>query len=77
MDIKEGKEEKKEEGGFGIFQHPLIPNDVEEILQKEIREFGGNSAHIVVPGRHAGKDAIITIKNTTKLKEERQARTKK
>jgi len=53
----------KEENLMGIFQHPFIENDVEEVLEKEIKSFGNGSAHITgMDKRHIGKVARVVIK---------------
>ena len=52
---------KKISGDFGIFQHPLIGTDIDEILERKVSKLG-NSGHISVPSKHIGKNARVIIK---------------
>lgn len=36
-------------------------NDDDEIIQREVKEFG-NASHIILPQKHKGKKATIIIK---------------
>jgi len=55
---------------MGIFQHPFMPADIVEILEREIIKTG-NSAKAPIPPKHIGRDCQIIIKNTTKIKDKR------
>lgn len=37
----------------------LHPGD--EVLDKEVKSFGVNSGHIIVPGNHVGKKAKVIV----------------
>lgn len=38
----------------------LVVKNFEEILEREVKEFG-NASHITVPQKHKGKKAIVII----------------
>lgn len=37
----------------------LYPDD--EVLQREVKKFGGNASHIILPSKHVGKFALIVL----------------
>jgi len=58
---KKKGEKRIEEGNlFSIFTHPLMQEDVDEILERQVVKIG-NGAHINIPLKHVGKRAKITI----------------
>lgn len=61
---KQNTEDKKEKSGmFGVFEHPLKFEGIEEVLKRKVVKLG-NSGHVTVPSKHIGKDATITIWET-------------
>lgn len=64
-------DKKKEESLMGIFEHPLKFPEFDEILEREIKSFG-RSSHVILPQKHAGKKARITIYKNKSEKEENQ-----
>ena len=66
------QDKQKKEDLMGIFEHPLRLMNAEEVLTREVKEFGGGaSGHIIIPKKHVGRDTIITIKSTQNLKTRR------
>ena len=39
--------------------------DAEEVIEKEVKEFSKSSAHIVLPKKWIGYDAIVVLKRLT------------
>jgi len=67
--VKVTKKQMKERGAskelkdlFSRFSHPLIPDNVDEILEREVTAYG-NSCHIPVPSKHLGKRVKVIILN--------------
>lgn len=70
-DKKQYKKEVEEESLMGIFQHPFIPNDVDEVLEREIVAIG-NGAHINIPKKHLGKMARVIIKKQKEVVDDKK-----
>lgn len=43
-------------------------NEDDELLNKEVKKFGGNSGHIIVSPKHIGKKAIVITNDGDKRK---------
>ena len=61
---KKDIDEKKDINNlFGIFEHPIkIDDDVEEVLEKEVKKFSNTGGHVIIPAKHIGKIARVLIK---------------
>jgi len=35
--------------------------DGDEVIEREIKKFGGNAGHIILPSKHVGKKAFIVV----------------
>ncbi len=62
--------DKNKESLMGIFEHPLVSNEIEEVLERKVVGIG-NGAHINIPLKHINKEARILIKR--KKEEESQS----
>lgn len=59
MEEKE-KESEKKDSPFGVFEHPLIRREFDEILIRKVSKMG-NSGHVSIPKKHIGKECLVTI----------------
>jgi len=63
MEQKE-KDKKNEKENFSlgnIIGGKIEFKDIEEILSREVKRFGDGSAHVLIPKKHLGRNAQITI----------------
>ena len=42
----------------------------DEMIQREVKKFGGNAGHIILPAKHVGKKALIIL--TDEIKEDKK-----
>jgi putative transposon-encoded protein len=64
---------KKKEGNFSlmnILDGKISFREKEEVLQREVKKFGSGSAHVLIPKKHIGKIAEITIWKEEKKEED-------
>ena len=62
MNIKKKEQQKKDVSLMNLLGGKIM-FDYEEVLTREVKDFaGGTSAHIIVPKKHVGRTAIISIK---------------
>lgn len=55
------KTEKREPNLFGVLHHPIMPDNIDEVLNEEVKTFGSNGGHITIKGKHVGKKARVII----------------
>ncbi len=39
-------------------------DSTDELLKREVKKFGGNAGHIILPSKHIGKYALIILSKT-------------
>jgi len=39
----------------------LTLDEGDEIIEREIKKFGGNAGHVILPSKHIGKKALIVV----------------
>jgi putative transposon-encoded protein len=42
----------------------------DEVIEREVKKFGGNAGHIIIPAKHVGKKAFIVL--TDEIKEQKE-----
>jgi putative transposon-encoded protein len=62
-------DDKKEISLGAITGGKIQFKNIEEILMRDIKKFGDGSAHIIVPKKHIGKEAQVTIWKQDKKEE--------
>lgn len=69
--VKQNKNDE-EKHLFEIFEHPMIPTFVDEVLTREVKSVG-NSARVNIPRKHIGKKCRVVIYNKNfKLEEQKE-----
>lgn len=46
----------------------IVLEDTDEIIEREVKKFGGNAGHFIVPNKHIGKMAKIIFTSNSELK---------
>ncbi|MBU0894564.1 MAG: DUF2080 family transposase-associated protein [Nanoarchaeota archaeon] len=46
----------------------IVLDEGDEVVEKEVKKFGGKAGHIIVPEKHIGKKAFVVL--TDKIEED-------